>query len=115
MTIPQLLHELPLVSDIEIVISLLPEVFAVADQPPRHALLQRLDRIRQHSTCRFVQQQVNVFGHHDIRVDAERETMAHALQCYLERLLRCYRHKEWTATITGESNEVSLLGLLKAF
>ena len=45
MNIAKLFHELPMVPDVEIVVAFLPEVFRLANQPPRHSLLERLDGI----------------------------------------------------------------------
>jgi hypothetical protein len=39
MNIAKLFRELPLISDVEVVIALLPEVLNFADQSPRHTLL----------------------------------------------------------------------------
>jgi hypothetical protein len=39
MNIPKFLHELPMIPDIEIVVTLLPEVLRLADQSPGHTLL----------------------------------------------------------------------------
>ena len=84
MNIAQLLHKLPIVPDVEIVITLLPEVLGLADQPPRHALLQRLERIGQRFFLRLAQQQMHVLGHDHIAVHAKPERVADALQGVLE-------------------------------
>lgn len=47
MDVPQLLQKLRVVSDVEIVVSLLPEMLFIAEQAPRYSLLQRLQRIGQ--------------------------------------------------------------------
>ena len=43
MNIPKLFRKLPMIADIEIVVALLPKVFAITNQASRYALLQRLD------------------------------------------------------------------------
>jgi hypothetical protein len=40
MNVPQLLNELRVIADVEIVVALLPEMFGIADEPPRYTLLQ---------------------------------------------------------------------------
>jgi len=45
MNVAQLFHKLRVISNIEIVIPLLPEMLRVANQPSRYSLLQRLQRI----------------------------------------------------------------------
>ncbi len=47
MNVAQLLHKLPVISNIEIVVPLLPEMIRIANQTPRYSLLQRLQRIGQ--------------------------------------------------------------------
>lgn len=71
MNIAQLFDKLTVIPNIEIVITLLPEVFLFADQPARDALLERLDRVGECGTLRLAQQQVNVLGHDHIGEDAQ--------------------------------------------
>jgi hypothetical protein len=79
MYIAQLFHKRRLISHIEIIVALLPEMLRLANQPPRDSLLQRLDRVGQSMLLRFVEQQVNVFGHDHISVDAQLEAETHPL------------------------------------
>ena len=44
MDVARRFHELLVIPNVAIVVALLPEVIRLADQPPRHALLQGLDR-----------------------------------------------------------------------
>jgi hypothetical protein len=68
----QFLDELALTPDVEIAIALLPERFLRAQRkPPRDALLQGLHRLRERSTLRLIQQQMDMFRHDDVPVDAE--------------------------------------------
>jgi hypothetical protein len=45
--VPQLLHELSVIADIDIVVTLLSEILGIADVPARHTLLQRFDGLGQ--------------------------------------------------------------------
>ncbi len=47
MNIAQLFHKLRVISNVEIVVPLLPEMLRFANQTPRYSLLQRLQRIGQ--------------------------------------------------------------------
>ena len=49
MNIAKLLHKLRVISNVEIVVPLLPEMLRIANQAPRYSLLQRLQRIGQRS------------------------------------------------------------------
>ena len=71
MNVPQLLEKLIVGPDIEIVVSLLPEMRSLADQPPRHTLLQRLDRIRERVAFRLTHEQMNMLGHDHVPIHAE--------------------------------------------
>ena len=53
MNVTQLLHKLRIISNIEIVVSLLPEMLRIPNQSPRHSLLQRLQCIGQSNRVRF--------------------------------------------------------------
>jgi hypothetical protein len=46
MYVVQFLYKLRMIANVEIVVTLLPEMFGVPDQTPRHSLLQRLERVR---------------------------------------------------------------------
>ena len=53
--------------------------WGTCDQSARHALLQRLESIGEHSALGFADQQVNMLGHDHIPVDAKPETASHTL------------------------------------
>ena len=55
MNVSQLLKKLVVIADIEIVIALLPEMFRLADEPSRDALLERLDRIGEGAALRLAE------------------------------------------------------------
>src|SRR6202795_1956280 len=56
MNIAQLLYKLRIISNVEIVVPLLPEMLRIANQTPRYSLLQRLQRIGQRIFFRFAEQ-----------------------------------------------------------
>ncbi len=80
MNVPQLFHKLRVISNIEIVVSLLPEMIRGANQTARHSLLQRFQRIGQRISFRFAEQEVQMLGHDDVPVNLKPETAPHALQ-----------------------------------
>src|ERR1700675_899692 len=55
MNIAQLLYKLRIISNVEIVVPLLPEMLGIANQAPRYSLLQRLQRIGQRIPLRFAE------------------------------------------------------------
>ena len=66
MDVSQFLDKLLMIANIEIVISLLPEVFALSDQASRHSLLQRFDRLGKIPPLWLVEQQMNMVEHHQV-------------------------------------------------
>jgi hypothetical protein len=54
MNVTQLLHKLRVISNVEIVVPLLPEMLRIANQTPRYSLLQRLQRTGQRIQLWFV-------------------------------------------------------------
>ncbi len=79
MNIPKLFYKIPVIPDVEIVVTLLAEVNGPANQSPRRVLLQRLERIGERSLSGLADQQVDVFRHDNVAVDAQLETSSHAL------------------------------------
>jgi len=65
---------------LKIVVPLLPEMIRIANQTPRHSLLQRLKRIGQRMPLRFAEQEVNMLWHDHIPVNLKAETATHPLQ-----------------------------------
>ena len=98
MNIPQLLHKLRIIANIEIVVPLLPEVLPVAKQTPRHALLQRLQCIGQRiqfcldgwpiqarfwlewGSLGLAEHEMNMLRHNYIAVNVQFVTTPHPLQ-----------------------------------
>jgi len=86
MNVVQLLDKLIVIANVEIVVALLPEMLSLANQSARDSLLQRLDRVGESVLPRFAKQQVNVFGHDHISVDAKFEAEAHSPRARPQRL-----------------------------
>jgi|SRR5450631_3624111 len=114
MDVTDFLHKLAIVPDIEIVISLLPEMLGLADQAARHALLQRLESIGEHAALGFADQQVNMLRHDYIPVHAKSETAPHTLEGEFEDSLGGVGHEQRSPMITGECDEVAAPGFLKS-
>jgi len=68
------------ISNVEIVIPLLPEMIRIANQTPRYSLIQRLQRVSQGMVLRFAEQEVNMLRHDHISVNLKPEAAPHALQ-----------------------------------
>ena len=116
MNISKFFHKLRFIPNIEIVVALLPEMLGFTDQSPRYSLLQRLDRVGEIVLLRFAEQQVNVFGHDYITVDAKFESEAHTLERTPRKLAWASRCRERETTmVTAEGDEVSLPGRVKSF
>src|SRR5439155_19532991 len=62
--IAKLFHELLITADVEIIVPLLPEVFGVANQAPRHSLLEGFEGLGKRAPLRFAHEEVNVIRHH---------------------------------------------------
>lgn len=80
MNVAQLLHKLRVISNVEIVVPLLPEMLCIADQTPRYSLLQRLQRIGQRVLLRLAEQQVNMLRHDYVSVYLKSEPMTRSFQ-----------------------------------
>ncbi len=103
MNVAKLLHKLRVISNVEIVVPLLPEMLRIANQTPRYSLLQRLQRIGQRillrfaehdgwpiqarfwlewgsSELRFAEQEVNMLRHDHVAINLKPVTTPHPLQ-----------------------------------
>jgi len=80
MNIAQLFHKLRIISSVEIVVPLLPEMIRIANQTPRYSLLQPLQRIRQRVLWWFTEQEMNMLEHDYVSVNVESVAAAHSLQ-----------------------------------
>ena len=74
MNVAQLLHELPVISNVEIVVTFLPKVLGIPDQSPRYSLLQRFQRVRQCASLGFAKQKMYMLRHGYVSIDAQVET-----------------------------------------
>jgi hypothetical protein len=101
-----------MVPDIEIVVSLLPEMFGLANQSPQHVLLQRFDRVGKCSAWRFAHKQMNVFRHHDISIDLQTEATPNAPQRQFKQAFAFDGRKQQTAPVATKCDEVGLSRLL---
>ena len=126
MNIAQLFHKLRVISNIEIVISLLPEMLLptqaktghewatyVCNQTPRYSLLQRLQRIGQCIPLRFAEQQVHMLRHDHISVDLKVEGVPYALQGRLKDSSSCVGGEQRAAMVAAEGDEVTLTTVLE--
>lgn len=103
MNIAQFFHKLRVISNVEIVVPLLPEMLGIANHAPRYSLLQRFQRIGKRVLLRFAEpvdtptqakarlewgtlllwfakQEVDMLGHDCVSVNVESVTAAHSLQ-----------------------------------
>jgi hypothetical protein len=104
-----------MIADVEVVVALLPEMLRITDQAPRHTLLEGFERVGERSLLWFAEQQVNVFRHDDVAVDAQMEAAPDTLEGEFEDLLWQVGGKKWTPVIATAADEVGLSGLLKSF
>src|SRR5439155_20535496 len=102
MNVAQLFDELRMIPNIEIVISLLPEMLGIANQAPRHPLFQGLERISQRLPLGFAQQQMYMLGHDYVAIHAKSELAPQTFQCRFENSHRRMGGKQWTTMITTE-------------
>ena len=134
MNIFELLYELLVISDIEVVIALLPEMSLSAPlkpafgliglilvlatssptQSPRHTLLQRLDRLSKGLHFGFTQEQMHVVRHHHICVHAQSKSAADSFKGDFKLSSARLRSEQALVLITRESHEVALARVLKA-
>jgi hypothetical protein len=112
--ITQIFHELSMIADVAIVVALLPEVLRFANQAPRNALLEGFERIGERSPLWFAEEEVNVFRHDDVSVDAQIEGEPDTLEREFENLLWRVLGEGWMTVVATERDEVTLPGLLVA-
>jgi hypothetical protein len=62
---------------------------------------------------RFTQQQMNMLGHNHVAVNAQSVTATHSLEGDLESSAACFSDKQMTAMVAAESDEMTLVVLLK--
>jgi hypothetical protein len=101
-------------TNLEIVISLLPKMFSVADQSAGDSLFERLEDICQQAAVGFTQKQVNVLGHEHISKNPQFEIAAYAFERNFEGTSAGVCTQQWAAMIAAEGHEMGLASLLKA-
>ncbi len=79
----------------------------------RYVLFQHLKRDCQSAALGFGQQQVDVFRHDDVSDDEKSVPAADLLKSLFEDVARLRRREQWCPTITTESDEVKVAGLLE--
>src|SRR5438105_14751653 len=101
--------------DVEIVVARLPERLGRPQgKPSCHALLQRLHSLCQRATFRFTHQQMHMFGHDHVTVDAELILLAHPFQRGEERTACDRTHQIRFPTIATKREEMDTMTLLDA-
>ncbi len=130
MNIAQLFHKLRVISNIEIVISLLPEMLfptqakrsgIKSSGQPMFAIkrrdtpcFKRLQRIGQCiARSRFAEQQVHMLRHDHISVDLKVEGVPYALQGRLKDSSACVGGEQRAAMVAAEGDEVTLTTVLE--
>src|SRR5690242_8602864 len=84
--------------DVCVEIALLPEPFAIALEPSRSCLLQRLQELSQQNHRRLVDEQMHVLRHQHVGIDSGFVLRSRLLQYSLESLLSsgcCQRRESW--------------------
>jgi hypothetical protein len=76
--------------------------------------LQKVNCVGQQALRGLTQEQMNMFGHQHVPIDAQAETPAHVFQTFEEKLESIRVVEKRLAVITTESNEVRLAGLLQS-
>ena len=114
MNIVQLLHKLSVISNVEVIIALLPEALRLADPSPRNSLLQRLQRIGQRCAVGLAQQKMDMFWHDHIAINVELVVAPHPFQCPLEGLAAGVGREQLSAVVTAEGDEMTLRTVVKA-
>ena len=113
MNVTQLFHKLRVISNVEIVVPLLPEVICISNQTPRYSLFQRLQRIRQRVQLRLAEQEMDVLGHDYVAINLKLEAPSHTVQGRLKDSAAFVGDKQTTAVVTAESDEMTLSSVVK--
>jgi hypothetical protein len=115
MNVPKLFDKLPFAPNVEIVITRLPErIFRSQGETPRHSLLQGLQGLRQSVPFRFVQEEMDVFRHHHVTVDAQDIGLANSFERLDKSLTGVDLLKIRAAVIAAKRQEMNISGFLEA-
>jgi hypothetical protein len=85
----QLLIKLIMVADVEVVVSVLPEMRSIANVFSGDALLKRLDSDGERFDVWLAEKQMHMIRHHYISVDAEMEAASDPLESFKKGLFCC--------------------------
>ncbi len=96
--------------NVEVIVARLPK--GALSRLGRYRQFQRLNRPGQQDPSRLTHQQVDVFGHHNIRGDEETIASAHGFKRTLEEFAGGWGFEVRQALVAGESEEVKFSGLL---
>lgn len=114
MQVTQFHPELFSISNVTVVVSLLPEdtalnISPLAAQALGEGKFQEVDGVRQGAPLGFAEQKVDVFGHDHISIDANGKATAHIFQALWEEIVYAGRREVGFPMKTGEGDEVGLL------
>jgi hypothetical protein len=112
MNVAAFLQALPLRKDIEVIIARLPERPLPALH--RYRELEGLNRPREQTPARFAHQQVDMFGHDNIRGDKKVVAAAHGFKRTLEDISRSFGTEMGQPPVAREGHKVQVPGLLVA-
>jgi len=101
--------------DVAVEVALLPELLVIASQFPRGGLLERLEELRQKDRWRFVDEDVKMLGHQDVRIDPGPMPCPGLFEYGLDDVLGVGFCEEWEAMKTTERDEVESLRSLESF
>jgi hypothetical protein len=114
MDVPKFLDSLLLVTHVEVVIAALPEVPVISNQLSQDRLLECLDCGCESFVQGFTNQEMNVFRHDHVSVDAQPIAMTRSFQRILEAVSSRRTSEQRLAVITTEGEKVGLPSFLVA-
>ncbi len=113
MDVTQLFRLLGVAPYVEIVIARLPQRTSLRlPQPPRHVLLQHLQRDRKFRSLRLGQQQMNMLRHDDISGNVETVPFPRVFEGLLKDVSGVRRAQTWRTPIAAKRHEMQAAGFL---
>ena len=86
----------------------------LANQSPRHSLLERLERYRERCSFWLANEQMDVFWHYNVAIDAQLIAESDAFEsCFKDKFCRIGGERQGTM-VAAECHEVGLSGLVKS-
>ena len=113
MDVSQLLIEFRRIANVAVVVALLPERTRAA-QPLGKRQFEKMHRIGQSFRTRLANQQVNVFGHDDVSVNAHLEAQSHAFERLNKEVIDMRRCEVRAPLVTTECEEMGLPGFVES-